>query len=511
MATAALCMPVTPAPPARMLVPETPPSAPRLPVAPVPDARDVERDQLVNDTCGLINDVHAQEQRDPVRDYVYAIDKYGGFEQMGSVNLIDHLRLKVTTIEARIHGERDDSARDAKWRTELDFLNGVRTEPAYLDDVDDCIERYKRGAWQHDAQYGGYTAALAADGCTNPIMLFNRAKDKFGVDSGAARMHWQLQAFLADQVKSRDELQRKIAFQKKRCLGAFDVVLTNTTDLHWRRLRTGTELTAEPSDQRIAEERACVLASNKRAREDSMGGTSKRRAVSTGGGAMPFIKGSKRAITKDVRNKRPAPTHRQEPVHGTIPFRTDVVEHNSIGERECVVEALRAALGTNRLTRASLGLPAKGDANIKVAVQALKQTTPFRLRKSPPVSWSGLLQKPSGIYIGRALLKDGSPHYMVYDAWRHIIFVGGGPAPPEEDPIERLLLEDDDQNEDVPDAPHVGRSWFVEDHELQDPSKFQDYMCKTLNVCGGIDGIYRVDIIAARARDTSYNTPEHYD
>ena len=192
-----------------------------------------------------------------------------------------------------------------------------------------------------------------------------------------------------------------------------------------------------------------------------------------------------------------------------IPFRTDAVEHNSVGERECVVEALRAALGNNRLTRSTLGLEACGDPNIKVALQALQKTTPFRFKKSPPVSWSGLLSKPPGIYIGRALLKDGEPHYMVYDAWRHLIFVGGAPPPPEPDAVEKLLVYSDD--EDEPPASCVGRSWFIEESELQEPCKFHEYMTKTLNVRGGIDGVYRVDVLAAHARDTSYNTPEHYD
>ena len=38
-----------------------------------------------------------------------------------------------------------------------------------------------------------------------------------------------------------------------------------------------------------------------------------------------------------------------------------------------------------------------------------------------------------------------------------------------------------------------------------------EYAGVPLNVMGGIDNLYRVDMIAKRARDTDYNTPEHYD
>jgi len=223
-------------------------------------------------------------------------------------------------------------------------------------------------------------------------------------------------------------------------------------------------------------------------------------------GAMPFIVGSKNAVTADVQAKRPAPTDHQEPVNGMVPYRTDAVAHNPISKRECIIEALRAALGKNRLTRACLGLPAKGDLNFKAVVQAMHQKTVYRLVKSPAVPWAGLIGKPNGIYIGRALFRNGEAHYMVYDAWRHLVFVGGAP-PPVVDAVDELLYYDGGQ----PQEPNVGRSWFIEDDELQDPSKFQEYMRNTLDVVGGIDTLYRVDMVVKRARDTKYNTPEHYD
>jgi len=226
-----------------------------------------------------------------------------------------------------------------------------------------------------------------------------------------------------------------------------------------------------------------------------------------------------------VQTKRPAPSGRQEPVQGHVPFRTDAIEHNSIGERECVIEALRAATG-ERYSRKSLGLDLKGDLNFRHVVHTLgRVNTPFRLQKSKPVSWSDLLAKPPGIYIGRAMLKDGEAHYMVYDAWRHLVFVGGDPPPPDDDPTDQYLFFSPDSDEGPPplidandelifpkpEPSCAGRSWFVEEHELQEPSKFQEYMMQTLNVRGGIDNLYSVNIIAKRARDTHYNTPEQYD
>ena len=61
------------------------------------------------------------------------------------------------------------------------------------------------------------------------------------------------------------------------------------------------------------------------------------------------------------------------------------------------------------------------------------------------------------------------------------------------------------------DQTNIGRCWFVEEDELKDPSKFHAYMVKTVNVEGGIDNLYRVDVIAKHVRKTAYNTPEDSD
>lgn len=475
-----------------------------------PPAADL-RETLTDSTCGLIEDPAFQDR--PVRDYIYAIETYGDYSRTGSVELINHLRLKVTSVEALICGERGDNLRHPLWRTEMAFLNGLRSEPAYLDDADDCVAQYMRSGWKHDTQYGGWMTRLAADGCTNPIMLFNRVK--IGFDTDGERLPWKMQALMADHRKGRDEMKREIAHQEKRCHGVFEVVHTNTRDLEWRRVRTGTVYTTEPTNESIAAERARVAVSKKRSREGEAGGPGKKaqcppKSARAGGGAMPFVVGSKRAVTKDVNTKRPTPTDVQVPENGLVPYRTDAVEHNPIGERECVIEALRAALGTRSVTRVSLGLPLKGDLNFKEVVAKFNEVrSPFEFRKSPPVPWSGLLTKEPGIYIGRALLRTGEAHYMVYDAWRHLIFVGGAPPPPAVDEVDQFLYYDEQRPEDMP--ANVGRSWFIEEHELLDPAKFQKYMCETLNVVGGINNLYSVHMYVKHARKTEYNTPEHYD
>ena len=242
---------------------------------------------------------------------------------------------------------------------------------------------------------------------------------------------------------------------------------------------------------------------------DRAGKRGQAPAAYHGGGAMPCIVGSNRAVAVNVNATRPTPTDYQEPRCGLVPYRTDGVVARTIGDRECVLEALSFALGSNRITRAFLGLPLTGDLNMKEVADRMRSSgTPYRLVKSPAVPWSGLLAKSDGMYIGRALLKDGEIHYMGYDSWRHLIFVGGSAAPPAIDEAEQFLFYDGQRPQD---EVSVGRCWLVEEHELQDPVTFQAYMVKTLNVQGGIDNLYRIDMIVKHVRQTAYNTPDDYD
>jgi len=578
-------------------------------------------DALRSDTCGLIEDGELGSAN-PVSDYIYGIEKYGRFDKMGSMELIEHLRTKVTTIEARLSAEHGMSKDNDIWQAELEFLDGERDGICYLDETDamgGCIMDYQVGGSRHHPSYAGWAAVVNTDGTCNPAIMYNRAARCLAERDATARAPWQLLAIAADNLAGRNALELQRKQQEERCEGIYTVAFTNTTELQWRDITTRDAYTVEPSDEMLARKRARNLLAKttaKRDREDSSdtesakrprtsdadehsdedehpdevyinalmhGGDiaaarmalsrsrSKRystglricigqhplakgnddwleriklelsalqskqhkssdkgpkgsgRSISSGGGAMPFIEGSKREILKDVQMKRPAPVDRQEPVQGYVPFRTDAIEHNSIGERECVIEAIRAATG-ERLTRKGLGLDPKGDLNFKEVAVALPKSTCFALIKSPPVKWRDLVEKPAGIYIGRAQVKPDrsqqgavvEAHYVVYDAWRHLFFLGGAPPPPTSNPVDHLLYHDApppliDTAGNVVAETTVGRAWFVEDAELADPDKFQAYMCTKLNVTGSIDGLYRVDMHAQRARETSYNTPDHYD
>jgi hypothetical protein len=236
----------------------------------------------------------------------------------------------------------------------------------------------------------------------------------------------------------------------------------------------------------------------------------KRKPASDGSGAMPFIQGSKRAIYKDVNDQRPASTERQEPDRSScVPYRTDAIEHNSLRAGDCVIEALRAATGMTCYTRESIGLPLQGDVDFKKVVMALSKDSPFELRTVPHCKWSGLLALPKGIYLGRALLKDGNAHFVCYDAWRQILFVGGAPPPVQEDAHDEL----ERRTTAIPRrkaAKNVGRSFFIEEKEIANPDLFQRYMRTTFPVARCVDQLYSLHVQVNRAIETEYNTPEHY-
>jgi len=472
----------------------------------------VSEDEEIDNTHGLWNPSEFGDDANPWTDYKLGVDKYGSYAAYGSIALLEKLRSRVTIVEARVLCER--AATSGNWRLELDRLESSGGD-GFLDDTDACVFQYCKGSGEFHASYGGWYEKISGGGAdTNPVHLYTRAKTAMlELDD---RAPWVLQAFVADMCKGSHELEQTKEALQAPMKGMYTVVFTNRSELVYKSTDGSGAIwmrTDPPDAEHINRERAKRAAKRKTVDEPDAPPTKRTRESKTcpgfaGGGAMPFIVGSKRAVTKDVQAKRPAPTDRQEPQLGMVPYRTDAVEHNPIGERECAIEAVRAALGSNRYTRASLGLAKTGDLNLKDVAYALQTKTAFRFAKSPPVRWSGLITKPQGIYIGRARLKDGEAHYMVYDAWRHIMFVGGAPPPAAPDPIEHLMFED--APAPTPDV-NVGRSWFVEEHELLDPSKFQDYMCKTMNVVRAIDNLYRVDMVAKHARKTDYNTPEHYD
>ena len=235
------------------------------------------------------------------------------------------------------------------------------------------------------------------------------------------------------------------------------------------------------------------------------------KPASDGSGAHPFIQGSEREVRKDVDGKRPTGTQRQEPDgRACVPYRTTAIKHNSTGEGQCVIEAFRAATGMTCYTRQSLGLRPHGDIDFKEVVAALrKDCSPFDLRTVEPTSWSGLLGLPKGIFLGRALLRDGNAHFVCYDSWRQILFIGGAPPPAQadaHDELEGVIRVDQPHKENE----NVGRSFYIEDSEIANPDLLQHYMRSTFAVVRSIDQLYSLHVQVNRAVETAYNTPEHY-
>ena len=226
-----------------------------------------------------------------------------------------------------------------------------------------------------------------------------------------------------------------------------------------------------------------------------------RKRVRTGAGALPFIS-TGRALVSEVAARRPVPRHEQVPdAGGYVPYRTEAVIMTNIGPRECVLEAVRFALGSNRYARASFGLPLTGDVNMKALVHAANSSrlVPFRFRKQPPVTWEMLPKLPQGIYIARAAVGEWS-HMVVYDTWRHLLFLGGTRAPPE-DTLAPYLDPDYTPPTDVP----ADRGWFVEDEEVAHPEKFAAFMHGLLDgLQPRLDTIYRVDVHAKKLEATHY-------
>lgn len=210
-----------------------------------------------------------------------------------------------------------------------------------------------------------------------------------------------------------------------------------------------------------------------------------RRRLSRGSGALPFDVATGRALTKLAATMRPLPAMTQIPdARGYVPFRTDRVVMTPVAKGECVLEAVRFATGSNRLSRGFFGLPAKGQVSIKALVAGARANPacPFAFVKQRPTTWAGLLALPWGIYVGRATVGEFD-HMIAYDAWRHMIFLGG----------------------DAGDPSAVCRGWFLDDDEVADPAAFERFMLGMIDgLWKNVDGIYRVDVHAKKLLDTSY-------
>ena len=210
----------------------------------------------------------------------------------------------------------------------------------------------------------------------------------------------------------------------------------------------------------------------------------KRRGVRTGAGALPFAPDTSSrtlSLQRLVQSK-----HEQVPdAAGYVPFRTNAIVMTCVGKGQCVLEAVRFATACRQYSRETFGLPKRGDVNLKELVRGarLNRDFPFTFVKQRPTVWAGLPRLPWGIYMGRVVVGEFS-HIIVYDTWRHLLFLGG----------------------DRSDRRAAPRGWYVEEEEVQDPAVFEKFMMDMLGpqLQRKVDAIYRIDVHAKRLRDTSY-------
>lgn len=228
---------------------------------------------------------------------------------------------------------------------------------------------------------------------------------------------------------------------------------------------------------------------------------------SRGTGAMPFTT-TGRALPREVKHMRPAPTDFQRPdKRGTVPMRHDETIMTTLGPDNCVLEALRFAVGDGRLTRRGLGVARKGPLNLKGMNDAFVfAKLPFVLQKAGhDLTWARLPALQGGIYIMRGHV-GGSTHCFGYDAFRKILFIGGE-ARGESDPLAPYVIEDYvDERASV-----AHRGFYLEDSDIEHPGAFAALMRKELHgLRNTLDTVYRVHVVAKRAQETAYNTPAHY-
>lgn len=508
-----------------------------------------------------------------IEQYCNVIKTYGSYHVSGSLAAILKCQRKVTSIEARVFAERTSVASDREWKNELKVLNGERRDGVYLDDFGPCaLDKYRADGDGSDPRYDGWLDKVPDDRVTAERYLLAK-QTVLGVEGRAPWPLLALTADLYDQLRTqRNAYSRAVTARKwghvemfREKLGVTEALamcklhysddtfaaspwfkeyemvsaLDTAEERYKCSLRTGLQSTEDVRVQLSSRSDQCVMLARKicfdemglaaqdpawiariEAELASLNGR-KRSAPSAprqkkktrlGGGAMQCITGSNRVVEKSVAEKRRAPDYRQVPDNGVVPFRTNTVCVNPVGERECVLEAVRFALASNRLTRKSLELPKTGDVDFREVVRRVNDNKdlPFELSKSAPCSWSMLLTKSPGIYLFRVLLKDGESHYMVLDTWRMLLFTGGAAPAPAVDPLDHVLFYDGIRPEDA--DTDIGRLFFVEDDEIAHPDKFEEWVKKTIDVASaGVDNMYRVDVVAKRARQTAYNTPQHFD
>ena len=75
-------------------------------------------------------------------------------------------------------------------------------------------------------------------------------------------------------------------------------------------------------------------------------------------------------------------------------------------------------------------------------------------------------------------------HYIVYDAWRNVLYLGGGKG-------EDNLV-------------------YIEEKHRENPKLFEDKFTAEFGYLRGLEFVYTVYVTAKRCSTTKYNTPEHY-
>ena len=228
---------------------------------------------------------------------------------------------------------------------------------------------------------------------------------------------------------------------------------------------------------------------------------------SRGTGALPFTT-TGRALPREVKDMRPAPTDFQRPdMQGTVPMRHNETIMTTLGPDNCVLEAVRFVCGLRTLTRRGLGVARKGPLNLKGMNDAFAfAKLPFVLQKAAhDLTWSRLPTLQNGIYIMRGHV-GGSTHCFGYDAFRRILFIGGE-ARGESDPLAPYVIEDyvDER------ATVAHRGFYLEDSDIAHPEAFAAFMRKEIHgLRNALDTVYRVHVLAKHAHATTYNTPAHY-
>ena len=75
-------------------------------------------------------------------------------------------------------------------------------------------------------------------------------------------------------------------------------------------------------------------------------------------------------------------------------------------------------------------------------------------------------------------------HYIVYDAWRNVLYLGGGKG---------------DDN-----------VVCIEEKDRENPKLFEDKFTAEFGFLRGLEFVYTVYVTAKRCSMTKYNTPDHY-